>query len=66
MFIKEFFLSSAVTDHSLQDNNIFEISGLSDSHISHSNLDVRIQPSTPGLNTDRLLSDSHLRHGNPV
>jgi hypothetical protein len=66
MFTDEFFLPSAVIDLSLQDNKIFEICGLSDSHTSHLNLDVSIHPSRPGLNTDRLPSESHLCHGSPV
>jgi hypothetical protein len=62
MFTDEDLSPSAVTDRPVQDNGNPENIGLSDSHFSNSNLNVSSQPSTSGLNTSRLSSESILHH----
>jgi hypothetical protein len=66
VFTDEDFSLSSVTERSLQSNETLEKFGLSDSHISNSNLDVSSQLSTTGLNTGHSSSQSNCYHGSPV
>jgi hypothetical protein len=51
------FSPSAVTDNSIKDDKNLDIFGLSDSHTTISDLDVRSQSSTSGLNTGQSSSE---------
>jgi hypothetical protein len=55
-----------VTDRLIQDNNNLEIFGFSDSHASHSNLDVSSYHSRSDLNTGRSFSEINRNHVNLV